>query len=82
MNPEPFLNAVEEAIRTREASDTNHWCICYLKSGIKCMPARTIIDEGNIFGRFSTDELNDGFTTRQWSSILCEIANYLVRKKT
>jgi hypothetical protein len=80
MNPEQMLNAVMECIKERTQLDAKRWVICWHKNRLKCLPANTVKNDGNIFGCFHVDDLNKGLTLEQWSDVAKKIANFFEKK--
>lgn len=81
MGPEQLLLAVEECIKERPDLSARHWVICWHEGRLKCLPVGTIKDDGNIFGNFTTDDLNQGFTLDQWGQVAKKIILFFERKK-
>lgn len=79
MNPEQLLNAVETCIKERTKLDAKLWVICWHENQLKCLPARGVKNDGNIFGRFSVEDLNAGLSLDQWSSVAKKIAEFFER---
>lgn len=81
MNPVQMLDAVETCIKERPALSARHWLICWHEGRLKCLPVGTIKDDGNVFGTFNVDDLNQGLTLDQWSQISRKITLFFERKK-
>jgi hypothetical protein len=80
MNPEQLLNSIETVISKRPVSSSNRWVICWLNNKLQCLPSDSVKDDGNIFGNFSTDELINGFSIKQWSDLSRNIVIFLRSK--
>lgn len=81
MNCEQALNQVKEAVYNRTMSGSKQWAILFIDGKIQCKPIMDTVDNGNVFGYFSTLELNLGFTNRQWDKLKAEIAAFFARRQ-
>lgn len=75
-----MLNAVETCIAERTPLDCKLWVICWHENRLKCLPSRAVKNDGNIFGKFSADDLKRGLTNDQWDNVLYKIAYFFERK--
>lgn len=75
-NIEDKLNAVADAISNCTEFDVGHWCIVYHENKFKCLPARSVIDDGQILGRISRRDRERGLTIDQWNAIAKKIADH------
>jgi hypothetical protein len=81
MNPEQLLIAVETCIKERPALDAKLWTICWHEGRLKCLPANTVKDDGNIFGTFHVQDLWQGLTIDQWGRVSKKITLFFERKR-
>lgn len=81
MNPENLLSEVEKCIAERPMSYVSQWVICWHENKFKCLPARVVKDDGNIFGRFHYDDLINGLTVDQWNRLSKRIAEFFEKEK-
>jgi len=81
MNPEQLLNQAEEAIAHRPDSAARNWWVCYVRGKIRCVPTLSIIDDGNIFGTYTTDELRIGLTINQWDLMCYKMSKFFRERK-
>ena len=82
MNPEQMLITVEHAIRTHPDYPTDEWVICFLKNEIQCLPKASVLNDGNIFGQYNTDELTNGLTNLQWIALKQKMSLFFESKKS
>lgn len=80
MHPATILVAVEEAITKREHSTTRWWFLTYRENKIQCLPLDKFISGELSVGRFSTDTLNAGWTSKQWCEIFSQFFNFFEQK--
>jgi len=81
MNPEQILNSVEICIAERPKLDAKIWVVCWHEERLKCLPVQTVKNDGNIFGRFTIDDLEKGLTFEMWSEIAKKIVLFFERGK-
>lgn len=77
MNPEQLLNAVAEAIKTRDRENIGRFYLYAREGNIVCVPADPTPAGSITLGVFSNDELNKGFTNKQWAGILQKLAKVI-----
>lgn len=74
MNAEQLLTKVAEAVKARRPSVSKRFWICYNNGKFTCVPVAPPAENGIVLGTYTTDELQKGLTTRQWSKLLGLIA--------
>ena len=80
MNAEKSLLEVEGVIKLRKPNYIPKWSVCWLEGRIQCVPEKSILNDGNVFGTFTDDDLNNGLTLKQWELLKKAIALFFERK--
>lgn len=76
MNAELLLTKVGEAINNRPVSMAKRWWLVHKDGEFRCVPVEAPTGQDTVLDTFTTDQLVNGLTTKQWGRLLTKLAKF------